>query len=72
MAPPRKTETLNALLPATPCTPQMEQKIRKIAKHEGRSVAEIQRRAYALFLLSCDSNPLISPANLTELASLDA
>jgi hypothetical protein len=43
---PRLTEQL----PPTPCTEDMNTKMRDIATGEGVSIAEVQRAAYSLFL----------------------
>jgi hypothetical protein len=46
----RKENRFTTQLPATPCTSQMRAEIVRIAELEDKSVAEIQRSAYALFL----------------------
>lgn len=38
------------LLPATPCSPEMDEQIRHIAAEQGISVADVQRAAFSLFL----------------------
>lgn len=39
-------------LPSTPCTPEMRSQIVEIAGEQGRSVADVQRNAFAFFLQS--------------------
>lgn len=50
-----KRVRLDALLPATPCTPQMREKMRELAQREGASLAELQRAAFSLFLSQADN-----------------
>lgn len=54
----RKVNRFTALLPATPCTSQMRDALVRIAKAEDKSVAEVQRQAYILFLSRIDSKPI--------------
>lgn len=42
--------TLTEQLPPTPCTPEMRSQMLEIAKEQGTSLAEVQRRAFSLFL----------------------
>jgi hypothetical protein len=53
----RKAQFIDQL-PATPCTPKMRQHILEIAEREGTSIAEIQRKALALFLSKSNSKPI--------------
>lgn len=46
-------------LPGTPCTPQMREKVVNLAQREGLSIADIQRRAYTIFLSSFVSDAYI-------------
>lgn len=50
-----KKPVMTALLPATPCTPEMATQFRTIAEKEGRSLADLQRQAFSLFLRDCAS-----------------
>lgn len=47
-----KKQVYTEQLPATPCTPQMRGSLQEIALAQGKSMAEIQRQAVALFLRS--------------------
>lgn len=51
-----KKARLTALLPATPCSPDMYERMKKIADDAGESLAEIQRGAFSLFLSSNSRN----------------
>jgi hypothetical protein len=37
-------------LPPTPCTPEMRDQMVQAAKNQGRSLADIQREAFSIFL----------------------
>jgi hypothetical protein len=56
--PTRRKPQFPELLPATPCTAKMRQHILEIAEHEGSSIAEIQRKALALFLSKSNSKTI--------------
>lgn len=45
-----KKPVFTMLLPPTPCTPQMREDLINYAASIGESIAEIQRRSFALFL----------------------
>jgi len=45
-----KRELYNVTLPATPCTNQMNEAMRAIAKDQQTSLATVQRTAFVLFL----------------------
>lgn len=62
----KKVNKFAAILPATPCTNHMRNAFVKIAESEDKSVAEVQRRAYALFLAQIDSKAI----NTNDLASI--
>jgi hypothetical protein len=49
-----KKAVLTAWLSATPCTPEMREKVVAIASARNESVAEIQRQAISLFLSTAD------------------
>lgn len=51
----RTKKRLTAFLPSTPCTPEMRESLVEKAKREGKSLADLQRSAIALFLSSSDS-----------------
>lgn len=53
-----KRNVLNARLPATPCTPEMQQAVVDIAIDQGASVAEIMRQAVTLFLRKSDTDTI--------------
>ena len=61
----------NAQLPATPCNSEMRERVIGFAIKEGISVAELQRRAFYLFLRRNDSkaNSHVSRAGKQERAS---
>lgn len=48
----RKKNILTERLPATPCTPEMRERFLSIVDSEGKSIAEMQRTAFSLFLSS--------------------
>lgn len=56
----QKRGQLTGFLPGVFCTPEMEQRIRAIAKREKTSVAEVTRTAYLSFLAEYDSNHIIN------------
>lgn len=68
MAPRPKLSRFTAQLPATPCREEMKAAIQHIAEIEDASVAEIQRRAYALFLLKNGSNTTKKGSNTPTLS----
>lgn len=41
---------MSAWLPPTPCTPEMRNNLIEVAKREGKSIADVQRSAFSLFL----------------------
>lgn len=45
-------------LPPTPCTQAMRESLIKIAEKEGRSIADLQREAIALFLSNFDTDSI--------------
>ena len=47
---------LTAQLPATPCTPEMREKVVALSENASVSIAEIQRLALAFFLSQDDSS----------------
>ena len=55
---------LNGLLPATPVSPSMEERIRAIAKDSNVSVAHVQRAAFEFFLSIGVSKPDINDSNI--------
>lgn len=57
-----KRVRFDATLPATPCTPEMREKMQEVAQREEMSLAEVQRAAFSLFLSEID-NSVISDAN---------
>lgn len=53
----KKRVTFDSQLPATPCTPQMRERVEDIAKLHNMSLADVQRSAMRFFLAEYDSNP---------------
>lgn len=51
-----KTKILTKQLPSTPCTPDMREAMLAISQSENKSLAEVQREAFALFLRIFGSN----------------
>jgi hypothetical protein len=49
-----KRVRFDALLPATPCSAEMREKMQQLAQREGASLAELQRSAFSLFLSESD------------------
>jgi len=49
-----KKAVLTAQLPPTPCTPQMREMIVKLSSQRNRTIADIQREAFSLFLSNLD------------------
>lgn len=45
---------MTAFLPSTPCLPEMRERLLSEAKRQGKSIAELQREAIALFLSHAD------------------
>lgn len=60
-----KTEkqTWNGRLPATPCDMEMREAMVKRANAEGKKLAQLQREAFAFFLLGNDKSHVISHEN---------
>lgn len=56
----------NAQLPATPCVDEMRERMIAFATKEGLSVAEVQRRAFSLFLRRNDSKAITSASNTVK------
>jgi hypothetical protein len=54
-----KRAVFTAWLSATPCTPEMRERVIAIASERNLSVAELQRQAISLFLSSADRVPVI-------------
>jgi len=52
--PTRRPKTLVSQLPPTPCTLEMRERMLEIADMQGKSIAEVQREAFALFLSQND------------------
>ncbi|MBZ0284059.1 MAG: hypothetical protein K8L97_25185 [Anaerolineae bacterium] len=50
-----KPQRLTARLPATPCTPEMRERIAQIADQEKVTMADVQRNAFGFFLAQIDS-----------------
>lgn len=46
---------MTAWLPATPCHPELRDRLIKVAKDQGKSVSALQREAIILFLERSDS-----------------
>ena len=51
-------------LPPTPCTQQMRESLIRIAERQGRSIADLQREAIALFLSKFDSHTISENSTL--------
>ncbi len=49
-----------AWLPPTPCFPEMRESLIRIAEKQGKSLAQVQREAFALFLQTDDTNSITS------------
>jgi len=54
----RTKQAMSTQLPPTPCTEKMRTEIVQIAKSQGKSIAEIQREAFALFLSQSESKAI--------------
>lgn len=50
-----KKPVLTAQLPPTPCTPEMRKQLVEFARQNNRTIADIQREAFSLFLSKLDS-----------------
>ena len=61
MLPLRKR--LSARLPATPCTQEMRDAMVKLAHENQCDLAELQRAAFSLFLLSPDTKSVTDDTN---------
>lgn len=61
MAKTTRKPVFTAQMPSTPCTPQMRAELYRIAERDNLSLAELQRRAYDIFLLrDCSKSTEIS------------
>lgn len=49
---------MSAHLPATPCHPEMRDRLLGVAKEQGRSIADIQREAFSIFLSKFDTGSI--------------
>lgn len=65
-----KKAVFTEFLPATSCTPEMREKIRGYAEKHNMSLAEVQRKAFSLFLRRVDSNT-ISNESTTSVERLE-
>lgn len=65
MAKPRK---LIRRLPATPCTPEMHERVLNLAGEMDVSIADLQRRAISLFLRRHDKKFITQDELLTRKA----
>jgi len=52
--PSYRRKLLTCWLPPTPCTPDMREQMVNLANESGRSLADLQRNAIALFLQNND------------------
>jgi len=55
-----KPQRLTSRLPATPCTPEMRERIAQIADQENVTMADVQRNAFEFFLAQIDSKSVNS------------
>lgn len=58
-----------SLLPATPCTPEMREELTKVADENNISMAEVLRRAFALFLQGNDSKTIYNDSETIQEAA---
>lgn len=58
--PSTKRAVLTVTLPPTPCTPEMREKMVALASVSNKTIAEIQREAFSLFLLTNDRESIIT------------
>lgn len=64
----RTKKRMSALLPPTPCTPEMREQMVMIAGMQGRSIADIQRDAISLFLSNIGSKTINNDNLIVETA----
>lgn len=62
-----KKRVMTAFLPATPCTPEMRDRMVSIAEEKGKSLAELQREALTLFFSQSDTDCIQSETKTTDI-----
>lgn len=57
---------LTAQLPPTPCSPDLRERVVRLAYEQNRSIAEVTREALEFFLLQSDSKSISADIQSTK------